>query len=263
MTTEEKNLKCTNPILVDQADVLAAVEDEARPEFTEHLKSCLFCRNEVAEYSKLSSLFSTRLGRKKAEFRENCPNTQAIIDYTFNLLKGQDSAKVETHLQGCTYCQADYALYQQDFAGTPTGQAAIGNVVAALTDAAISLIRKIPALLVPAVPSPQLTAFRLQESETNDADETFEFQAEDVTVVLQMQLARTSSITGIVNRNNYPLAELDNVRVNLIRAEQTIASDNLDDTGSFFFEFQLGKSALKLEICFPDLIVIVTDFQKS
>lgn len=259
MTDADKTLQCINPSQVTPEDIPAYHEGEGRPEFAEHLAKCPFCRKDLAEYRALEKMLSARLKRSRPEDREGCPETQVLINLSFNLLDEAQAIQVREHLVGCSKCQNDYAQFKPFEAGIQETPDSSVNVEAVLKEAATRALGRITAQLVSFPPELQFTVRGAA------SDNQLIFEAAGVTILLHRYQDKSGLILeGTVSRDETgtdfnALAEpnYSQVKVMLLQEEALLKETNLDEAGTFYFEKIAASSVLSIELLFPDLTVVI------
>jgi hypothetical protein len=251
MTNRTPTLECIDPGRVEEADIPAYAAGEGRPEFIEHLKDCLFCNTEVADYKSINAWLDAGLSRRPASRRAACLDIQLIADYAMDLLKPAEKKQVKEHLKACDFCTAEYKLFQADLAESVMPV----EPVPGLLETATGFLRRVTAALVPATP-----AVGLRGATSGSGSHPKEYEVEDVSVVVLLEPGKSKksglTLSGTIQRENSPVAPPE---VRLLQDGQIIRSEQLDETGSFLFENLTGPSSFSLEIQFSDKIVVVPE----
>jgi anti-sigma factor RsiW len=209
---------CVAPDEVQDGDLLAFVEGEASPAVRAHVARCLFCAQEVAALQQVDSLFAA------AFHRAECPESEWLLRYQTGLLSPAEKRRVKQHIKDCHDCQADLA----ELAGEPA-PSMLNRVVTAVSQSLQEAGKQvIEAILLPSQPQPVL-ALR------GGSQQHAVYQAGSY----QLTLAKTPPIAAenlwqlegqiVAGSSEANLAG----QVFLLREDQSIASDVIDEFGYF------------------------------
>ncbi len=256
MTYNTGTPQCIDPTRVGDADIPAYLTGEARPEFVEHIKKCQFCQSETAQFSALAQFFEANLRLKRPSSRPDCLDSQVLGEYALNLISGQAQRGVKNHLKSCVYCSAEVAELQTELLQPEPEMA----VTPGFGLAAGGILRRVVASL--AQSQPQFVVRGAASAGTPQ-----EFQAEDLTIVVKLQPAKTKrnilTLSGTVVRDGFSPEDIAGAVIKLLTSDTELATEILDETGSFFFDDIAIAPAFSLEITLADKVVVVEDIQLS
>jgi hypothetical protein len=260
---------CIQPDQVHEADYLAALNQDSRPEFERHLAECQFCRSELQVYRQLD----TRL-RRQFEFisspaRTLCPEAHRAGEYALGLMSPVESSKLRQHLAQCPHCteeseeirrwllEPDSWLDDHKKANRPPDQS---DWLA--PDRTDWLHRVVATLLKSSTTAPAYTQAGVRGSAEGLP---LTFQAEEVTIVLTVQgvgpRTKALNILGLVQTEAGSPEDLFGSEVRLLSQGQSLASERLDELGNFFFENVQPPQPFELEITLASKIVMVPDLK--
>lgn len=262
-------IACIQPDQVHEADYLAALNKDLRPEFERHLAACEFCRHEVEAYRQ----WDTRL-RRQFEFisspaRTLCPEAQRTGEYALGLMSPVESGKLRQHLAQCPHCTAesdqirrwllepDAWLDDPKKANRPPDQP---NFWAG--EKADWLQRVVATLLKTSTTAPE---YALTGVRGGPEGLPLTFQAEEVTIVLTIQPAgprtKALNILGLVQTEDGSPESVAGAEVRLLSQGQALAAEMLDELGNFFFENVQPPPPFELEITLKSKIVMIPDLK--
>lgn len=242
-------LKCIDPSQVNDIDYMAYLDGDERPEFTEHLKKCEFCRNEVAEYAAYSVKLHQQLKPIKAALRANCPNTQTLGEYVLDLLKKPARQELEQHLASCEYCSHEYAQLN-------------GWLVEPQTAKATSLLKRVIAT-VSSVARPMSLQLGLRGT-ARPVPQTYEANGVIINVAVQSAGAAKQDLQVVgqlLSDDENAELDIDGAEARIISSGQILATETVDEMGSFFFN-QVKSAGFDLEIQLKDCIIIVPNLHQ-
>jgi|GEM_PF-2550766 len=247
--------QCIDPTRVGDADIPAYVTGEARPEFVEHLRNCQFCQSGAAQFSALSQFFEANLALKRPGFRADCLDSQLLGEYVLSLVSAQAQRGVKSHLKTCDYCSAEMTELQAELLQSEPELATVHDSGLSVS----GILRRIVASLATSQPQ-----FVLRGASPS-AGAPQEFQAEELTIVVKVQPAKAKrnilTISGTVVRDGFSPEDIAGVALKLLSGDTELATEVLDETGSFFFDDVAPAPAFILEITLPDKVVVVPDIQ--
>ncbi len=260
---------CIQPDQVREADYLAALNQDSRPEFERHLAECEFCRNELQVYRQLDSRLRRQFEFISSPARTLCPEAHLAGEYALGLMSPVESSKLRQHLAQCPYCTAesdqirgwllepDSWLDDTKKANRPPDQA---DWLA--PNRADWLHRVVATLLKSTTTAPAYA----QAGVRGSADGLpLTFQAEEVTIVLSVLAvsprSKALNILGLVQSEAGSPEELAGAEVRLLSQGLALASERLDELGNFFFENIQPPQPFELEITLDSKIVMVPDLK--
>lgn len=261
-------LACIQPDQVNDADYLAALNQDLRPEFERHLAQCEFCRNELQVYRAQDNKLRRHFEFISSPDRTLCPEAQRIGEYVAGLMSPLESTKMRQHLAQCAWCRTEAEQLQQWFA-LPDSLLAEPSKrppdrLAGERSGLDRLRRVVATLLRPDNGSPSYARAGVRGAAESDS---LTFQAEEVTIILTVQpegpRSKTLNITGLVQAEDTAPEALVGKEVHLLYEGKEFATDALDDTGNFFFEEVQPPQPFELDIVLDDKIISVPDLRLS
>ena len=206
----------------------------------------------------------------KAPDRASCPDTLTIGDYVLDMLKPQARKELETHLAICKYCPQELAQFNIWEAETQaeTSKRTTGNVAAKPADVKQWLGRVVATMLTlsPAASNPMALGLR---GDGPVLPTVYTTDGLIVNVVVQkagfnrLDLQVMGEVSG-ENENAPPSLELEveGAEIRLLHAEETLATEVIDENGNFFFD---GVKAVDfdMEIQLSDRIVVISGLHKG
>ncbi|HWQ12476.1 MAG TPA: hypothetical protein VNL77_06745 [Roseiflexaceae bacterium] len=96
--------QCSRPPALDDLDLIAAADGEARPAVLSHLAACPACAARAQALTSLQSYLRQRL------YRAFCPPTEDLVAYRHGLLAADRSADLAAHLAECPHCSHEMDL---------------------------------------------------------------------------------------------------------------------------------------------------------
>lgn len=98
---------CSRPPAVDDIDLVAAADGDARPDVLAHLTACDYCASRASEVARIQSALRSRL------FRAFCITSDDLIAYYHELLSEPRHAAIAAHLAECPHCARELRLIER------------------------------------------------------------------------------------------------------------------------------------------------------
>jgi|HigsolmetaAR202D_1030399.scaffolds.fasta_scaffold00019_44 anti-sigma factor RsiW len=102
-----RQTECALPPALSENDLIAAIDDEAPPSVTTHLKHCPYCRARAQELAFVQQQLRAKL------YRLFCPSSDQLIDYFQGLLPNESMHEIRKHLATCPHCSREIQLLEQ------------------------------------------------------------------------------------------------------------------------------------------------------
>lgn len=255
-------LACIQPDQVTEADYLAALNQDSRPEFKRHLADCEFCRREIQVYRNLDDRLRRQFEFISSPARTLCPETQRVGEYAAGLLGAMESAKLRQHLATCDWCANEAAQIKQWLLEP---DALLQEPVVPPPDRPqgerFDWLRRVVATL-----SKPTTLSYAQSGVRGSADGLPQtFQAEELTIVLTVQAVGPRShglnILGLVQAGDGGIENLIGREIRLTSQGKEVASEALDELGNFIFENVQPPQPFELELTLETKIIVVPDLK--
>ncbi len=96
-----------NAMHPDDDQLTALLFAEASEDVREHVRMCSFCQSRLMEMAEFDAAMEALAQRS------TCPTPERLAQYAEGRLAGPDQARIQTHLQTCSYCQEELAVIQQ------------------------------------------------------------------------------------------------------------------------------------------------------
>jgi len=251
-------LNCVNSEQVKEADYLAYINKDGRTEFAAHLQTCAYCRNELEIYRKFDNLLHRNFGLRWKSERTLCLDTQKLGEYALNLLLPVEQSYVEAHLSGCSFCSAEFRSLYEWLPEPGQPELPINN---SNWEKAQNWLRRVVANLISVGRSQDNMAMVAAGLRGNLEGIPQVFEAEEVQIMVTVQSAglRRSEleVVGEVQSSSHTLEELEGAEVRLLKENQLLAIETINDTGNFFFDNVPSFPNFNLEITLSDKIVQV------
>ena len=258
-------IECIDPQQVNDSDYMAYLDGAKRSGFAQHLPACQYCQAEIAAFKVADAAISAQLHLTKAVNRASCPDTLVIGNYVLARLKPKARKELETHLATCKYCLQELAQFNMWAAETQTETTKrnTGNVPVKPTDVKQWLGRVVATMLTitPATPP-------MSQGLRGDAPKLpIAYTAEGIVVNVVVQKAGFNRVDlqvmgeVFVEDESMPLT-LEGTEIRLLHAEETLATEVIDENGNFFFD-GVKSVDFNMEIQLFDRIVAIPDLHKS
>jgi len=98
---------CADPPALTDLELIAALDGEASPEVSRHLRSCRHCAERVHALAQLQR------GLRAHLYRAFCPSSQRLVEYRRGSLGYEQRAAIATHVASCPHCTRELALVEQ------------------------------------------------------------------------------------------------------------------------------------------------------
>ena len=255
-------LACIQPDQVTEADYLAALTQDSRPEFKRHLDDCEFCRREIQVYRNLDNMVRRQFEFISGPTRTLCPEAQRVGEYASGLMGSMESAKMRQHLATCDWCKTEFeqisqwllepdALLEEQAAPPPNRP----------QGEKFDWVRRVVATL-----SKPTTLSYTHSGVRGSADSLPQtFQAEELTIVLAVQAVGPRSqglnILGLVQAGDGALDDLIGREIRLLSQGKEVATEALDELGNFIFENVQPPQPFELEITLETKIIVVPNLK--
>jgi anti-sigma factor RsiW len=218
---------CKNKPLLDDIELLMAVDGAANPEVEMHLSHCSPCSQRAAKLASLQRRATSQL------FRAACPPSLELGEYHLGLLPAAMTAVIQQHVATCPYCQRELTQLTTFIdAPDPYLHPALATVVRQHVQVLIARLTGGPQLgglfKQPGL-APALAGLRGDES----GPLTYEAGGAQIIVEVEDDEARPGRrvIIGLVVG-----LEAQRVDVHVWRDEQAVAKVAVDEAGNFVVE---------------------------
>lgn len=253
---------CIQPDQVNEADYLAALNQDARPEFQKHLVACEYCRRQLQIFRNLDNKVRRQFEFISSPARTLCPETQRLGEYVAGLMNVMESATMRQHLATCEWCSAEVAqlntwLLEPD----PLLEEATVRPPDQPPSEPFDWLRRVVATLL----KPSSLSYAQAGVRGNADGLPQTYQAEELTIVLTLQptgpRSQVLNILGLVQADDGGLDELIGRKIRLLSQGQPVASEALDELGNFVFEHVQTPQPFELEITLESRIIVVPDLK--
>lgn len=270
-------MECLDPGAIHDEELLAFLAGEKVRQLVEqHLTTCQYCANRLAEYRRLELTLSSKL------FRWDCPPNQVLGEYELGMLSKELDAAVKNHLSMCVQCAAEVASLIGFLANDPMLAQPVPQIAVAMPSAAVASsnnhhtvqdvkrvldnvrerttagVRRIAATLVP--PAPRL-AFQRGES-AQAALWPRRYIAEDISISVQVDRGTSRrdalQLIGFVTRKDVALESLQGVPVQLVSQDDAQYKQSIDELGNFVFS-SVAPATYTLELQFPESTIVIDE----
>lgn len=270
-------MECLEPGAIHDEELFAYLAGEkVRRLVGQHLATCQYCANRLAEYRRLELTLSSKL------FRWDCPPTQVLGEYELGMLSKELTAAVKNHLSMCVQCAAEVAsltgfLASDPMLAEPVPQIAVSvpfaspvssnnhhtvqdvkRVLDNVRERSTTGIRRIAATLVP--PMPRLALQRGESAQT--ALWPRRYTAEDISISVQVDRGTSRrdalQLIGFVTRKDVALESLQGVPVQLVSQADAQYRQSIDELGNFVFS-SVAPATYTLELQFPESTIVIDE----
>ena len=98
---------CAAPPALTDLELIAAIDGEASPEVSRHLRSCRHCAE------RADALAQTQRSLRARLYRAFCPTSQRLVEYRHGALGYEQRAAIATHIANCPHCARELAFVEQ------------------------------------------------------------------------------------------------------------------------------------------------------
>jgi len=247
-----EELKCIEPDQVNEADYLAVIENDDRPEFTRHLKNCLYCQAELTTYRDWDSRLHRDFAFITSPARALCAETQRLGELILGLLSPVESKKLEDHIKICSFCATEIADLK---AWIPEFQ----PVAKPNPKGPVEQLRRLIAHLVSFSDMTGTPNYVMAGVRGDDEGLPQTYQAEEVSITVTIQpiqpYSKQRMVLGLVQRDNYPMDATAGAEVRIREGPNVLATETIDELGNFVFaevtppEHFFWRSLLTIKSC--------------
>ena len=247
-------LECINPAQVDDADYLAAIEDDVRPAFASHLEKCRYCQRELETYRAQDQLMHRQFAFISGPERALCGETQRLGEFILKMLTPVESKKLDEHIKHCQYCAAEVVDLEK---WLPEPQ----PLARSNEDGPLYQLRRVIAHLLNPGEVTNKPNFVMAGVRGSDEGLPQTYQAEEVSITVTIQAlsphSKSSMVLGLVQCDNQPMEATAGAKVCIRDAETILATETVDELGNFIFAEVTAPDHFDLEITLEDKIVLV------
>ena len=118
-------MACTFPPELTDLQLAMALDGEADATVNAHLAACPHCRARGAALARDEARLRAQL------FRQFCPPPDALRDFAFELLDGDDARSVREHLAICPHCTREYFIDYAELLQAPVAPASDASLAGA------------------------------------------------------------------------------------------------------------------------------------
>lgn len=233
--------QCRRPPALDDLDLIAAADGEARADVLAHLAICDHCAARAQTFSALQTILRQRL------FRAFCPSADDLVAYQHNMLSNGRRAAVANHLTECPHCAREMQLIARaahDPPQPPSPLRFVRRVVAEL------LTPRTTHALVP-----------LYGAARSPMGAQFAYRADNLELTLRVE--RAAGRSGVLVMSGSLTIEDDSIAVPpggatacLLCDESVMAVAPLDELGGFLFDgVTPGQYSLSLSLGDCEVVV--------
>lgn len=236
--------QCSRPPALDDLDLVAAVDGEARPDILAHLSDCDYCAARAGALARIQHALRQRL------FRAFCPTSDDLVAFHHQQLSEPRQAAVASHLDECPHCARELQLIVRAAREPPALANSFHRVVA----------QRVPA----AIPSGAAALYGAARAAAGSAQ--YAYRAENLEITLRVARAVAQPgqlvLSGHLATDDSALEEaLIEATASLLAHEGLLAVAPLDELGGFLFdnvapgEYQLALRLGECEVIVESLAV--------
>jgi len=219
-------MTCIDPPELSDLQLTKYLDGDAGEGVQEHIARCSHCRERAKQMAQAQNRWRIALHRL------SCPDSDTLRDYEFGFLSIGETAEVERHLGMCPHCThhvAELRGYIADLAWEDEDASEEVGVLQRLRWFVADLVQGGPAL------TPAFAAVRGVDDETSKVFEAGDMRI-DTTTRVDAQIPEWRVLIGSVLGPEMDVDESGGGwRVDLWQGQEHLASEALDELGSFRF----------------------------
>ncbi|MFO7169757.1 MAG: zf-HC2 domain-containing protein [Chloroflexota bacterium] len=241
-THRPEQTQCSRPPALDDLDLIAAADGEARADVLSHLAVCEYCAKRAHSFAALQALLRRRL------FRAFCPSTDDLVAHQYGLLPRERAASLRAHLAECPHCAGEMEMIASASRDVPPAPA----------PRRVAKRRLIAELLSSWGPRELMPLYGAARS---IAGAQYAYRADNLELTLHVAKAagqpnRLVMSGTLAAEDDGLMQQFGEATATLIRGDDVLAEVPLDELGGFLFDDLLpGEYSLALR--FNDTEVIV------
>lgn len=231
--------QCSRPPALDDLDLMAAVDGEARPDVLAHLSACDSCAARAAALASVQRALRRRL------YRAFCPPSDDLVAFHHRQLSESRQAALASHLEECPHCARELQLIVRAAREPPAVAHRRHRLVAQLVPAAL--------------PGSVAALYGAARAGAGAAQYAYRAENLEITLRIARAVARPGHVvvSGHLATDDSALEEaLGEATVSLLAREALLAVTPLDELGGFLFENVIpGEYQLSLHLGGCEVIV--------
>ena len=235
-------IQCQAKNEITDIDRLAYLDHDAEQHVVQHIESCQYCLQAVADLLAIDIMI------QDVADRQDCPNMDDLVQYSSGI--SSNEAQIQAHLSSCDACQADIHLIQVQISEVDTQPQA-----SPIWPMLQSFGKRILEAVERPFAQPQL-AFR-----GGHHDEYF-FEVALYQLIIQKTKQLKGNplwqLRGQLMKAELPFTE-DNILVQILNKDKVIADTHLDMFGMFEFN-NLPSDTYRINIMLKTELVFIQDF---
>ncbi len=209
-------MNCIAPDEIREGDLMAYVEGDASMRVKDHVARCPACTAEVQALTRANRSLLVNL------YRVSCPATETLTQYQTNLLQPDEKRQIADHLKTCPHCMAEL----RKIAGADLPASGVWQWPSSIVRAVIE------AVLVPLRPELAMAARGGEPRQRL-------YRADDLEIIVGIGPVAPSRgswrVRGRVTHQGQAASEAITQPAYLVRQEQVVSSDIVDELGYFAF----------------------------
>ncbi|MEP7188916.1 MAG: hypothetical protein ABI901_07000, partial [Roseiflexaceae bacterium] len=240
---------------LDDLALIAAIDGEAEPDVTAHLRDCPYCSERAHVFETMQGLLRKQL------FRMFCPTSEELAAYQQRLLNGSQRALITEHLKECPHCTREFNLLEQlagELLPARSPPPANGTSDHVHNGALPGKLRQIAAKLLPTSASPFAGAYGALRGPSQASQYAYRAENLQLTLGVQRVVSRTDRrvIHGALELDDVLYDVFNGATACLSLNETLIRTAELDELGNFVLD-DLAPGTYQLALHLPDREVIV------
>jgi hypothetical protein len=243
-------MACISPPGPSDTDLLAYLDGELDDQVAAHLEQCPHCRARAQDLADLQGQLTKRL------YRFDCPSPAELGEHLFGLVPSDRAEAVADHISACPHCAGEVAQLEgyladltPDLELSPLEQAKAR--VRVLVARAVNAGMGVDALIQPA---PSFAGLR------GDEAGPLIYEADGLQIVIEVQSDPGQldghTLLGLV----MGLGDSHQLKAHLWRAEQRIATVEVEDLGNFAIP-NVAPGSYKLILSGPEEEIHIQDLE--
>lgn len=244
--------ECTIPNELEAWKLDAYVDGLSLPEVNIHLEKCPACRRKLDEIRQENDLFSMALSRLQ------CPDTDQLLNYSWNLLDEETSLLIAVHLAKCPHCMAESERLAPSTIKEQTNDALSSLSIAELGQR----VRLFVAQLLPPHPLSAVRFDRQMPLTTRgqvSSTKIYAIAELDLDIVLDcwMEADQTCTVQGQLL--GVKPEQIESFQVSLLKDQTRVVTQPLSNAGVFTISsvkpdrYDLCFHTEQVQFCIPDI----------
>lgn len=242
--------KCIEPNKIESWKLDAYIDGLVLPGVQEHLQKCAACSQKLDEIRRENELYS------RALFRLQCPDTDQILNYVWDLLDEETSLRTAVHITKCPHCLAE----SERLAPAPVIEET-GSESSLLPE----LGRRLRLFMAQLQPYQHVVPVRFDDQAQSitrgqaSFTKVYTIEELDLTILLDQWIEDDKTCTIQGQLLGMDSDHIESFQVSLMTDERRVATQKLNAVGVFSFtsircnQYTLCFHTPRVQLCVPDI----------